>query len=158
MPPPPPHKKKCDLSHLHLGFSKWFVPFPLDTIQFQFLPLWQQIGTHKNYRKKMCELMKRFCVCDATKNYNIDIHKRTACIIYICSQLTPYLGKQLDGCVIYTILRGHIVYQNGKFTPPLGQLVLPSSLQNWWKSWKRMPHYTLFALRNKITILDVPWK
>jgi len=79
----------------------------------------------------MCELIKRFYVCDATNNYNIEIDKRAACIIYICSQLTPYLGKQLDGCVIYTILRGHIVYQNGKFAPPLGQLVLHSSLQNW---------------------------
>lgn len=78
----------------------------------------------------MCELVKRFCVCDATNNYNIDIDEKTACNIYICSQLTPYLGKQLDGCVIYTILRGHIVYQNGKFAPPLGRLVLPSSLQN----------------------------
>jgi hypothetical protein len=39
--------QKSDLSHQHFGFSKWFVPFPLGTIQFQFLPK-QQIGTHKN--------------------------------------------------------------------------------------------------------------
>nr|CDO39395.1 allantoinase [Blattella germanica] len=42
-------------------------------------------------------------------------------------KVTPYLGKQLDGQVVYTVVRGHLVYQNGKFSPPLGQLVFPNS-------------------------------
>ncbi|PNF40904.1 Allantoinase, mitochondrial [Cryptotermes secundus] len=42
-------------------------------------------------------------------------------------KLTPYLGKWLNGRVIYTILRGQAVYQNGKFSPPLGRLVLSSA-------------------------------
>jgi hypothetical protein len=50
--------------------------------------------------------------------------------IHICLQLTPYLGKWLDGFVIHTILRGQTVYQNEKFSPPLGRLVRSSASKN----------------------------
>jgi len=37
--------------------------------------------------------------------------------------ITPYLGKTLKGAVQKTFVRGHCVYDSGKFTGPLGQEV-----------------------------------
>jgi hypothetical protein len=65
--------------------------------------------------------------------YSIKSEQKIKMITYYihkCFQTTPYLGKRLDGRVIYTILRGQTVYQNGKFSPPLGQLVLSPASQS----------------------------
>ncbi|XP_069683377.1 allantoinase [Periplaneta americana] len=40
-------------------------------------------------------------------------------------KITPYLGMQLDGRVVYTILRGRTIFHDGKFAPAMGQLVRP---------------------------------
>ncbi|XP_066997557.1 allantoinase, mitochondrial isoform X2 [Anabrus simplex] len=46
-------------------------------------------------------------------------------IIQFKNKITPYLGMQLHGKVIRTVVRGQTVYQDGlPFPPPVGQLLL----------------------------------
>ena len=45
----------------------------------------------------------------------------------ILLQLTPYLGMTLEGKVMYTVVRGNIVFQKGKFSPPVGKLTYPAT-------------------------------
>lgn len=47
----------------------------------------------------------------------------------LCVQLTPYLGLKLQGVVRATIVRGQLVYRDGRFSPePLGKhLLIPSA-------------------------------
>lgn len=39
-------------------------------------------------------------------------------------QLTPYKGKTYSGRVHSTILRGKVIYNNGKFATPNGKFLL----------------------------------
>jgi len=43
------------------------------------------------------------------------------------NKVTPYKGKELKGRVLQTILRGEVIYDHGKFSPPQGRLFFPQN-------------------------------
>ncbi|XP_059806021.1 allantoinase, mitochondrial [Hypanus sabinus] len=54
----------------------------------------------------------------------------TESLIHHKNKLTPYLGRQLKGEVFATIVRGKIVYLQGKFSnKPLGKCILSNNIQ-----------------------------
>ena len=45
------------------------------------------------------------------------------------NKLTPYKGKKLQGKVVKTILKGKVIYNEGEFSEPMGEFLVPNLLE-----------------------------